>query len=41
MAAAMDLGAVPVGAFTDDELADVLGLPEDHRPLYLLPIGRT
>lgn len=38
-AVALDLGAVPVGAFDDREVADVLGLPVDHDPLYLIPVG--
>jgi SagB-type dehydrogenase family enzyme len=38
-AVALDLGAVPVGAFYDDQVVDVLGLPSDHRPLYLVPVG--
>lgn len=39
-ATAMDLGAVPVGAFRDEQVATVLSLPEDHRPLYILPVGQ-
>ncbi len=38
-AVTLELGAVPVGAFRDDEVRDVLGLPGDHVPLYLLPVG--
>ena len=38
-AAALDLGAVPIGAFYDAKVQTVLGLPEDHEPLYLIPIG--
>lgn len=38
-AVALDLGAVPVGAFYDDEVQAVLGLPADHEPLYLVPVG--
>lgn len=34
------LNACPVGAFSDDELADVLGLDDDLAPLYLVPFGR-
>ena len=37
---ALGLGAVPVGAFDDNGVMDVLGLPADHRPLYLIPVGR-
>ncbi len=40
-AVALDLGAVPIGAFYDDEAAAVLGLPADHQPLYLIPVGRA
>ena len=38
-ATALDLGAVPVGAFDDDRVASVLELPRDQRPLYLIPVG--
>lgn len=38
-ATALGLGAVPVGAFRDDDLARVLGLPGEERPLYLIPVG--
>jgi len=37
---ALDLGAVPVGAFYDDQVQAALGLPADHEPLYLIPVGR-
>ncbi|MHC4340605.1 MAG: SagB/ThcOx family dehydrogenase [Planctomycetota bacterium] len=39
-AVALGLGAVPIGAFHDDPLRESLGLPADHRPLYLIPVGR-
>lgn len=38
-AVALELGAVPVGAFTDDGVKQVLGLPEAYQPLYLIPVG--
>jgi SagB-type dehydrogenase family enzyme len=38
-AVALGLGAVPIGAFHDDEVQQVLALPSDHLPLYLIPIG--
>lgn len=38
-AAALDLGAVPIGAFHDDQIQASLGLPADHRVLYLIPVG--
>jgi len=39
-AAALDLGAVPVGAFDDAAVADVLDLPAGHAPVYLIPVGQ-
>jgi SagB-type dehydrogenase family enzyme len=38
-AVALGLGAVPIGAFNDDEVQQVLNLPDDHEPLYLVPVG--
>jgi SagB-type dehydrogenase family enzyme len=38
-AVAMDLVAVPIGAFDDDAVARALALPDGHEPRYLLPIG--
>jgi len=38
-AVALNLGAVPIGAFYDDQVVEGLGLPSDHRPLYLIPVG--
>lgn len=38
-AAALGLGAVPIGAFHDEEIQKALGLPSDHQPLYLIPVG--
>jgi SagB-type dehydrogenase family enzyme len=38
-AVALDLGAVVVGAFHDDQVRSALGLPDDHAPLYLIPVG--
>jgi SagB-type dehydrogenase family enzyme len=40
MATAMGLAGVPMGAFDDNAVMDVLGLPADHRPLYLVALGR-
>lgn len=39
-AAAMDLGVVTVGAFTDERVAEVLDLSDDEKPLYIIPVGR-
>ena len=38
-AAALELGAVPMGAFSDTEVQKVLGLPKDYIPLYVVPVG--
>jgi SagB-type dehydrogenase family enzyme len=38
-ATALGLGTTLVGAFRDDELAQVLGLPKHIEPLGLLPVG--
>jgi SagB-type dehydrogenase family enzyme len=38
-AVALDLGAVPIGAFYDEEVAAALGLPPGEEPLYLIPVG--
>lgn len=38
-AVALDLGAVPIGAFEDERVSQVLGLPADHVPLYMISIG--
>jgi SagB-type dehydrogenase family enzyme len=39
-ATALNLGAVTIGAFYDEEVAELLHLPEDERPLYMIPVGR-
>ena len=38
-AVALDLGAVPIGAFYDDQVQAGLSLPPDHEPLYIIPVG--
>jgi len=38
-AVALNLAAVPVGAFRDEDVAKALNLPKDHAPLYLIPVG--
>ncbi len=39
-ATALDLGVVTVGAFQDDQVKEILGLPDDEQPLYIIPVGR-
>lgn len=39
-ATALGLGSVTAGAFQDDQVSDVLDLPEDQAPLYVIPVGR-
>ncbi len=38
-AAALDLGTVAVGAFSDQDVKELLGVAEE--PLYIYPVGRT
>lgn len=38
-ATSLGLGAVPVGAFHDDEVTEVLNLPDGYQPLYVIPVG--
>lgn len=40
-AAAMGLGAVTVGAYDDETVAEALGLSDAEQPLYLIPVGNT
>lgn len=37
---ALGLGAVPIGAFQDDAVTELLGLPRGEEPLYLIAVGR-
>ncbi|RLA84987.1 MAG: nitroreductase [Deltaproteobacteria bacterium] len=39
-AVSLGLGSVTVGAFGDQEVQRILGLPQRHRPLYLIPVGK-
>ena len=38
-AAAQGLVGVPVGAFDESRIADVVNLPKNERPMYLVPVG--
>lgn len=37
---ALGLGVVTIGAFHDEKVAELLNLPEDEHPLYIIPAGR-
>lgn len=39
-AVALGLATVGVGAFRDEEVREVLGLEEQIRPLYIMPVGK-
>ena len=39
-AEALGLATVAVGAFYDEQVSAILGAPEDHKPLYIYPVGR-
>lgn len=38
-AVALNLGAVPIGAFIDDQVKEAVSLPGKFQPLYLIPVG--
>jgi len=38
-AVALELGAVPIGAFYDNDVKEILALPASLQPLYLIPVG--
>ncbi len=38
-AVALGLGAVPIGAFYDDQVKTAVSLPAGQQPLYLIPVG--
>jgi SagB-type dehydrogenase family enzyme len=38
-AVALGLGSVPIGAFNDEQLKGILKLPQEHVPLYIIPVG--
>ncbi len=39
-AEALGLSTVAIGAFYDDEVRRILGAPENHKPVYIYPVGR-
>jgi len=38
-AVALDLGAVPIGAFTDKDMSELLKLDKKETPIYIIPVG--
>lgn len=38
-AVALGLGSVPVGAFDDQKVKELLQLPDAEQPLYIIPVG--
>lgn len=37
----LGLGTVTIGAFDEEEIIKILGLPQTYRPLYVMPVGRV
>ncbi len=37
---ALGLGTVTIGAFSDSDVTDVVGVQEHENPLYIMPVGR-
>lgn len=40
-AVALGLGSVPIGAFSDENVSNVLSLSQEYKPLYIIPVGYT
>ncbi|MFO7821167.1 MAG: SagB/ThcOx family dehydrogenase [Lentisphaeria bacterium] len=38
-AVSLELGGVPVGAFDDEKVGELLDLPDNEKPLYIIPVG--
>lgn len=38
-AVTLGLGSVPIGAFSDEQVKEILSLPNDYEPLYIIPVG--
>ena len=40
-AVAMGLSTVEVGAFNDEAVIEVLGIDQQFKPIYIMPIGKA
>jgi SagB-type dehydrogenase family enzyme len=40
-AVALGLGTCPIGAFDDKMVRDIMKLPKEEEPLYIMPLGKT
>jgi len=38
-AVSLGLGSVPIGAFRDKKISQLMKLPENLDPIYIIPIG--
>lgn len=38
-AVSLGLGSVPIGAFYDKKVQEVIGVPNNQKPLYIIPVG--
>jgi nitroreductase len=36
---ALGLGSFPIGAFHDEHVQEVLSLPKEQQPIYIIPVG--
>ncbi len=39
-AASLNLGTVVVGAFNDTKVHKIMNMPDEEKPLYMMPVGR-
>jgi len=39
-ATSMELGLVTIGSFSPSQVSEVLNLPEDRQPIYIIPVGK-
>ena len=39
-ATTLGLATVAIGAFYDEQVREVLRLDEQHKPLYIMPVGK-